>query len=118
VELERPPRVAPDPTSQHEHGDSIEISFGNSRERVRQSCSRNYVHRRKPPGSARDSIGHERSALFIGDEDWARAHGTGKRIVEFDVVCARNAKSETHTFIFERAHNDVTTRHLAHNISS
>src|ERR1039457_6177169 len=44
VELERHSRVAPDPTSQHEHGDSVEISFGNPRERVCQSCSGNYVH--------------------------------------------------------------------------
>jgi hypothetical protein len=78
VELECLSRVAPDPASEHEHGDSIEISFGNPRERVRQSCSGNHVHRRKLPGSTRDSIGHERSALFIGDEDWAHALGTGK----------------------------------------
>src|ERR1019366_8768507 len=76
VELERHSRVAPDPTSQHEHGDSVEISFGNPRERVCQSCSGNYVHCRKLTGSTRDSIGHERRALFIGDEDWAHSAGT------------------------------------------
>jgi len=78
VELECFSCVATDSTGKHQHGDSIEIGFGNSRERVRQSCSGHYVHGRKLPGGTRDAVGHERRALFVGDEDWAHACGTGE----------------------------------------
>src|SRR5208337_1526835 len=65
VELERFSRVAPNSASQHQHGDAIEISFGNAREGVRQPGSRNEVYGGKLTGCTRDSIGHERCALFV-----------------------------------------------------
>ena len=59
MKLKRFAGIAPDAAGQYQHGDVIEISLGDSRERMRQSGAGNHVSHRQFSGGAVNAIGHE-----------------------------------------------------------
>src|SRR5271157_5310858 len=86
VELKRLPGVTPNAAGQHQHGNAIQVSLGDTRERMGEASAGDHVNHRKFPGRAGDSVGHKRGTLLVGDEHGANLGGEGERVVQFDVV--------------------------------
>ncbi len=106
--------VAADPARQHQHRDPVQVGLGDAGERVREPSPGHQVGAAQRLRRAGDGVGHEGSALLVGDQDGANACGAVESVVQLDVVGARDAKGEGDMLVLERANHDLTARQLAH----
>ena len=62
--------IAPDTTSDHQHGDTVQERLPNPAHGVRDPSRRHNHDRADGVGSAAHSISHEGRTHFVGGEDW------------------------------------------------
>ena len=99
--------LEPDAASEHEHGDVVEIGFGDPRKGVGEAGSGHHVDARHPARGSPVPIRHEGGRLLVRHQHRADFFRNRQRVVELDVVRAGDAEGVSDALVLECAHDSL-----------
>src|SRR3989304_820941 len=77
-----------------------------------QPSARHQVDDAQLVGGPGHPVGHEGSALLVGDQDGPNPTGARQGVVQLNVVRARDPEGERNAFVLQGADNNLTSSHF------